>query len=299
MSAAFPIDRPAFEAGLFAGMVAAAGTLAIRLGAGRRLPPTAGVGITVAAYAGLAREGLLSTGLAPALTLLALGGTLWRGRTRPLGVAFVVAGGALLAEAVDVRRSPWPQIVAAFIATLGGSSAADFDARFRRHGYGPVLFAVSAYAVYAVVPETDPALALLGAALPIALATWLLRWDTLGRGGAFAACGMLGWVVAHGGAPRSSALVGGAGALGLFVVEPVVRAIARRRTSPLDVLVPRGSGLAAAAIQGCVVAVTGRFAGTQRALWAAVAVAVGTMALLVQLGLAVLDRNPSARRRGG
>lgn len=301
MNELFPLDRPELRAGLAAGLVALAiGVLAQaapRAVGVRRVPRAGGVLVVAAACAALAERGLLPSGLVPALVLLSIGGAAARSHGRWVGAAVLLApGSVLLAAATGGRHAPYPQLVAAAIASGGGWLAADFDAHMRR-GPGPVLFAVSAYAAYAVVPETDAALTLVGAALPLALLGWPASLDGLGTTGAFAACGVLGWVVGHGGAARPSALVGGVGALGLLALEPLVRALARRRASPLDAL-PPGRALVpvAAACHAAVVLVTARLAGTRRATWAALAVAVVGATVAVRLGLGVLRRIPSRRR---
>lgn len=300
MNELFPLDRPELRAGLAAGLVALAiGVLvqaAPRAVGVRRVPRAGGVLVAAAACAALAERGLLPSGLVPALVLLSIGGAAARSPGRRVGAVLLAPGSVLLAAATGGRHAPFPQLVAAAIASGGGWLAADFDAHMRR-GPGPVLFAVSAYAAYAVVPETDAALTLVGAALPPALLGWPASLDGLGTTGAFAACGVLGWAVGHGGAARPSALVGGVGALGLLALEPFVRALARRRASPLDAL-PPGRALVpvATACHAAVVLVTARLAGTRRATWAALAVAVVGATVAVRLGLGVLRRIPSRRR---
>jgi hypothetical protein len=301
VSVAFPIERPDLQAGLVGGVLALALALAVRVplrvAGADRFFRTGGALLAAAGCAALARQGLLPAELVWALVLLAVGGAATgTPALRPLAAVALGPGAVLLAAAVDTRHVPWPDVAAVATALGGGFLVADFDERFRRRGLAPVLFAISAYGVYAVVPETDAALVLVGASLPLALVGWPVPLDGLGRAGAFGACGLFGWVVAHGGAARTSALVGGAASLGLLVLEPIVRRCARRRTSPLDAIRP-GPGRVplVAALHAGVVFVVGRLAGTRPRAWEALLIAGVGSALAIRLGLAALRRIPSRR----
>ena len=61
----------------------------------------------------------------------------------------------------------------------------------------------AAAGVYFTVPDTEHALVLIGAALPLALSSWPVPLARLGSGGAYAATGLLAWTAATDGVARA------------------------------------------------------------------------------------------------
>jgi hypothetical protein len=96
------------------------------------------------------------------------------------------------------------------------------------------------------------------AAVPVVFAGYPFRLARLGRAGALASSGLLLWVVAIGGAARLSAVVAGAGILGLLVADPVARRLrtqsnvsTRADSAPVvGIAVQAGIGIALASAVG-------------------------------------------------
>jgi hypothetical protein len=211
-----------------------------------------------------------------------------RPAARPLpigGLLFAVAVAAGLAATAAPGPAPdrWGWVLVVSLLVPGGWLLADLDARWRWRGLGPVLLAGSVAGIYVTVPDTEQALVALGVAVPLALLAWPWPLTSLGTVGGYLAAGALLWVVATGGAARGSAMVGGAGCLGLFVVEPLARLLDPARRSILEQLPDGGVGVVLAGLLHlALVAVAARVAGLQPTVARATAVA------LAELGAAIL-----------
>jgi hypothetical protein len=149
-----------------------------------------------------------------------------------IGCLLVLPGAYLVATSADFGGPGWVVPLVTATITLGGPSAADLDRRGARLGLGPVLWLVTVFGVYVTVPDTELIRPLVGVAIPLALCGWPLRVARLGAGGAAAGIALLMWVGAAEGYGRPGSIVGAAAALGLFLVEPVGRALLRRRLVP-------------------------------------------------------------------
>jgi hypothetical protein len=103
---------------------------------------------------------------------------------------------------------------------LGPLIASRTDARCGGSGITPVLYAVTAFGVFAAVPDTEEAAALLGASLPVVLLGWPFGQAHLGRAGAASATAVLVWVSALGGRGRPPSIVGAVACLGLLLALP-------------------------------------------------------------------------------
>jgi len=190
----------------------------------------------------------------------------------------------------------WVQLLVGAAIVLGSWLVADFDARWRRQGLGPVLLAASAAGVYSTVPDTEQALLALGVALPLALLGWPWPLASLGRAGAYTATGVLLWVVAAGGSGRGSAVVGGVACLGLLAVEPVARLLDPDRQSVLGHLPDGRWGAAAVALLHLgLVYLAARVAGLRPTVATAVTIALVDFAVAVAAALLLT----AARRRAG
>lgn len=113
--------------------------------------------------------------------------------------------------------------VAAALATFGGWE----EGRTWPRASG-LLVAVSALGVYATVPDTEHALALLGAAAVVAVAAWIAPVCRLGPWGTAAGALAVVGIALVDNAGRDSALLRGAACAGVFLLAPVAR---RLRTS--------------------------------------------------------------------
>ena len=149
-----------------------------------------------------------------------------------LGCGLVLPGAWLVATSTDFAGPDWVVPLVILTIALGAPMAADLDRRGARLGLGPVLWLITVFGVYVTVPDTELIRPLVGVAIPLALCGWPLRVARLGAAGAAAGIGLLMWVGAYEGYGRPGSIVGASAALGLFLVEPVGRALLRRRVVP-------------------------------------------------------------------
>jgi hypothetical protein len=152
----------------------------------------------------------------------------WR---RPALTASLVAApfAGLLAFAPGVPSIGWVRALVVAGAAGGAVAASRTDASWGFTGLTPVLYAITAFGIFAAVPDTEEAAALLGASVPAALVGWPLGRSRLGRGGAAGATALMVWVSAVGGRGRPPSIVGAVACLGLLVALPAGRWLAGRR----------------------------------------------------------------------
>ena len=301
---------PGFTAGVVFGLLAfavvAAVTIAMPRGGRDVLVPLGGVCFVAASFLALLRTERVSGTLVWGIAALVGAGavsSLIRGRLAGgallLGAVLAIPGAWLVVHAEPIPAIGWIRVLLGVGIVVGGALATDFDLRWRRVGAAPVLLAISLFGVYATVPDTEQALVVLGVSLPLALPGvigWPRPLNVLGSAGVFGAVGLLAWTVGAGGAARHSAIVGGLACLGLFVVEPVGRALARGRSRILGAL-PDGrlwSLTAVAAAHLALVYVCARVAGLRDSVAAAAWIAGGALLLAMvalSLGEPTSDRD--------
>ncbi len=261
--------------------------------------PVAGLAVAGAGAIALRATYGLPGDLLLGLLLLAGAGTIADlvGRPVLVGVVLAVPGALVIGGAVPEKPS-WSQSLVVITIVGAGACVASFDARHRERGLGPPLFALAAAGVYFTVPDTEHALLLIGAALPLALSSWPVPLARLGSGGAYAATGLLAWTAATDGIARPASIVGGMASLGLLVAEPVGRAIGRSgvrpgaRPSPIDALPNTWvAALWVGVAQCCIVVVTSRVAGLRDALAPAGLISGG---VLLTVAIACAFTSPSA-----
>jgi len=290
---------PGFTAGVAFGVLALSiGAVAdlVRRGHAREVvAPLGGLCFVAAVLAALVRTDRLSGGLVLGVAALVGAGALASvvphrvpGRA-VIGPALAVPGAWMVVHAEPISEIGWIQGLLGVCIVVGAALTSDFDRRWRRVGAGPVLLAISLFGVYATVPDTEQALVLLGASLPLALPGLIGRpraLDALGAAGAYGAVGLLVWSVGAGGAARHSAIVGGLACLALLVVEPIGRSLARGPSRVMGAMPDSriGALTALAAGQLALVYVCSRVAGLRDTVTAAALIAGA--ALLV--GVAVL-----------
>jgi hypothetical protein len=153
-----------------------------------------------------------------------------------LGAGFALPGASLLTTNTDLPSPHWVHTLVIVTVTIGGTLVADFDRRHRDRGWAPMMFAVSALGVYFTVPDTERAMLLLGAALPIVMLGWPFPLASFGGVGSYSCVGALAWVSAFDGRGRLSAIVGGMACLGLLVAEPVARLLRQNARGFFDAL---------------------------------------------------------------
>lgn len=211
---------PELTAGLAAGTLATAALLGIVLVArDRRIAgplPLGGAAIVVAALWAIAQERPLPADLVVGTlgvgTTCALSGRRWStwavlALTAPF--AYVLAR--------EISTTTWIQVAVLLGATVGATAVARTEEVWRDEAVTPALLAITAAGVFAAVPDTEEAAALLGAAFPVLVLGWPLRLVTLGRAGAGGATALLVWVIAVGGRGRPPSIVGALACLGLLV----------------------------------------------------------------------------------
>lgn len=267
------IDFPQFQAGLRAGAFAAVLAAAIGLAVRSRVRSPVGLAGPAFVLAALGAiggwwglDGVVPVpgGLVWGLALLVVAGEVAAHTPWPVafGMAAALPGGWIVASAVELPGPGWSRWLVLGTAVVGGPLAADLDRRVARLGLGPVLLALAAGGLYGTVPDTELSRAVVGAALPLALVGWPLRAARLGAGGAGAAVTLLVWVAAIEGYGRPGSIVGAAGALGLFVTEPIGRRIGRGAVVGLARLVSVGAlEVAIVLAQVVLVAYASRVAG--------------------------------------
>ncbi len=253
-----------FIAGLSLGLVGAAAARPwLRRGESRRVE-SVGVG-WVASLATLLGLGLVRW--LPALLVFGLGALAWHGWAvagkRKLWVRLVSlgAGSFLVGLAIDVDAGlvRW-----AAVPVVALSVSALMDADRRVGGLGAVLLVLTVAGVLATVPGTEQALVLSGATLPLLLLPGAGDGrHPLGTVGVATIGGLLIWAIAMGGYPRPTAIVGGLGSLGLFILIPVSGTRPGRRW-----------GLAEAVLHAGLVVVSARVAGLRESMLPAILISV-------------------------
>jgi hypothetical protein len=297
------VEEPTFLAGVAWGLTALVVVVPVALVARRFRsggpPPLAGLALAVATLLALRADERLAPGLLVALLVLFAGGLLAR-RVPSRGIVaavFAVPGALLLVRATPAASGEgWIGPVVAVATVVAAFSLGRFDRRWSRAGLAPVLVAITAAGIFGAVPDTEEALALLGAALPLALLGWPLPFASLGVGGAHAVAGIVLWTVASGGIGRPASIVGGIACLGLLMVEPLVRVLGNR-TTILERLPRRRTAIAAAVgLHLAIVLVASRLAGVRSGVVAATVIGVGALGagavVLVRGSAVAVSRDP-------
>lgn len=245
------LDNDGFRDGVLyaAGGVVVVALVALLVGGGPRRNPWAGLVFAGAALAGLDHQSMLPDDLLTGLGVLAIGGLLGElfGRAAfsqlwglLISAGAMLPGATLVANSAEIEDPGWVTPTLLVVIAVGAALAADFDRTIGTgkgglSGLPPVLLAVTMGGVWATVPETQHAVVLVGAAVPVVLLGWPRPLASLGGTGAALTVGTIAWVTAVDGVARPGAVVGGFACLGLFVLEPLLR-----RIGAADVVVPDG-----------------------------------------------------------
>lgn len=302
------VDGSGFATGFFVGsLFLAAGLLVIlarSLFSRRQVVPLVGVLLVGAALVALADRIRLTDGLVFGLVLLALGGAAVaavaeRLHLPPVGSAALLAvpGAWLVAGAAGLDETGPKLALVATVAVAGALvGAADHD--YRHLGLGPILMLATLAGAYATLPETERALIVLGAALPLVALGWPWPLASLGRAGASATVGLLAWVAVIDGSARAGSTVGAVACLGVLLVEPVAGLLRTpsvlcridrpqdgRSDRERDGVAAWRTALPVVLIHVVLVAVASRIAGLRSSAWEAGAIA--GVALVVAVVVAV------------
>lgn len=272
--------RVAFLVAAGATVVLAIAGLALRRFLPGRAPlPLAGLAGAAAAAAALHSSNYWSRDLLVGLGALAGGGlvitVLGRFLEAPLllGFAAAVPGALLIGSAADVTPYDWVQPFVVIAIVVAASLVAEFDDFQARAGYGPVFLAVTALGLYWTVPDTEEAVALVGASLPLILLGFPKPLASLGGAGSFAMVGVAVWLAAVDGRGRESSIVGATACFGVMLLDPLLDRILPTRAE--RVVGPWSwPPLLVAAIHLGLVFVAARVAGTRESLLDGTAIAL-------------------------
>ncbi len=164
-----------------------------------------------------------------------------------IGAVLAIPGAVLVGVSNDFPGPSWSQNLVILTIVVASPLAADLDRRSARLGLGPVLWLITVAGLYWTVPDTERIRPLIGAAAPLAFTGWPKRFSRMGAGGISAAIALFVWAAAFEGRGRPGSIVGAVASLGLFVVEPIGRMLAKGRIASLS----RSLGLGA--FEWCVV----------------------------------------------
>ena len=170
--------------------------------------------------------------------------------------------------------SPWPP---------QGSDFAGVRSHLAREAPGLTLIGVSAFGVYATVPDTEVVAALVGVSLPLLVLGWPMRLATLGRAGAAATVVLLVWAGAVGGGGRPASIIAVVGASGCSWARPWGDCSFLASVTGSGGRVPRALALSLVASQIVLVLVAARAGGqlSDPLVAAAVGAAVGLAAVVL------------------
>jgi hypothetical protein len=282
----YPVEE--FLWGLAAGTIAlalAVGGIAVagRLHARGRPLLVTGFPMAATALVVISQSRALTPGVIVGLlgvTATSTAASRWPERGVRLVLTLIVAPVFAWPLAIDASSIAWVRAVVVGAAAVAPLAAARTDAEWEATAITPVLYAIGAAGVFAAVPNTREAAALLGASLPGAACGWPLGRARLGVTGGAGATALLVWVSAVGALGREVAVVGAVACLGLLAALPAGPCLAgwrfdrfhdhprRRASGPVPVLL----------IHTAVVVVASRVAGISSEPWVAVPVAAAATA---------------------
>jgi hypothetical protein len=213
------------------------------------------------------------------------------------GALLAVPGGILLAAALPGDPPAWAVLLVVVGPAVAGATTADLDTRLARSGTGSLLFLIALGGAYATLPDTELVLLALGAALCVTVLAWPLTLARFGPGGSYGATGLFLWIAVVEGVGRPGSTVGAAACLGILVVEPLGRSLARRWPGPV---LPRRRtqtfGPLLLALSQCLLALYfGRIAGFAQLPSQALILALPVALFAVGAAVAVSRRQQQAR----
>ncbi len=165
-------------------------------------------------------------GLVFGVATLALGGWLARPPHDTMRAVFgwvlLTAGAIVIVWRGGLPDIGWVTVLAPVLILAGGAAVAAWSTRLPQEVLGPMV-AISAFGIWATVPDTEAARVLLGVSLPMALATVRPIKAGLAFAGAFPLVGIMVWVTAVGGEGRPASIIGGWACLGALAIFPLYR----------------------------------------------------------------------------
>jgi hypothetical protein len=220
-----------------------------------------GLAVVVAAFAGLAAEGVLPGALLLAVLLLAATARVAEGRPFAVRAAAGLPGGVVLVTLAASGTPGWARGLVFVAVLVAGPTSEIVDRRFSSLIFA--LIAISSLGVYATVPDTEQARSLVGAVLPVAAAALMSRRSPEPVGPNVSVA-LVAWVGLVGGIGRPGSVVGAIGCLGVLALGSL-----SQRSTPIRLLV----------VHGVVVVLASRVAGLRQSAWTALAIAVPVMVI--------------------
>lgn len=206
-----------------------------------------------------------------------------------LGWGLAAAGAFVLSWRTGLPDEVWVRVSAPLVALFLARTLQKWTEADDQRWLGP-MFAISAFGIWTAVPDTDTARALIGSAIPLALATSVRSINARMVGtGAFALAGLVTWVVAVGGEPRPASIIGGWACMGVIAALPYIAGNRTLRTLPPWLLIGG---------HGFTVLIAARLIGLQ---WSVATATVGVVVLslpFIALALLVNDRRATSDHHG-
>ena len=198
-------------------------------------------------------------------------------------VVLAVPFGYLIGFHGELVADVWARLLVTAAASVGAMLVADFDDTWSREAPGLTLFVISAFGVYATVPDTELVAAVLGASLALLVLGWPVSLASLGRAGGAAATALLVWTGAAGGGGRPASIVAVVACLGLLVGAPIGKLLFPRAAGSLRRVTAGPLVLALVASHAVIVATAARVAGqrTEPLAAAALGALVGVAAVVI------------------
>ena len=180
-----------------------------------------------------------SPGLLLGIGLMATGGWLiGAGRSKtgsvtsaaaPAGWTIAVVGAVIVSREGQVDTDTWLVLATPMMAIGFGAALSAWTTRPELRWLGP-LVAITAFAFWTTVPDTEDARLLLGIALPLALGTLPPVSANLTTAGSFALGGVLAWIPTLGGGARPASIVGAWACIGMIALAPIAALLWPSRT---------------------------------------------------------------------
>ena len=276
-------------AGLLLTGIALGGILgALAIGVGQAVPRWRGsVGIPLGGLALALPLAIVATGdqSLPTTVLAGLGMLLVTGFLVPRRAQPLVHGAASIPGAVvlAIGTEEIALLLVVMITPILVTAVAMFgDGHDYEHGLATICAAIAGGGAFLTVPDTEHAAVLAGAGAAVGLVVFVQPRLAL-QGSAMVWCGAFVWTVAVDGAPRATSIVGALGALGVLAIDPAVRSYISIHRGLLTYLPTQGDRshlIITAFIQTTIAMITARIAGLSTNMMVAIAITVGTWALV-------------------
>jgi hypothetical protein len=246
------------SSGFLTALLTASGlsVLAVAVARGTLRSTVLGLAAVGATLAGLAAEDVLRDALLPALLLLSVAALVVENRPLVVRVAALAPGGAVLVTLAAPGTAGWARALVFVTVLVVAPTSTVVDRRYPTLTFA--LLAVSALGVYATVPDTEQARAVVGALLPVAAAAFVSSRSHESLGPSVSAA-LLAWVALVGGVGSPGSVVGAIGCLGVLALGPLTIRVSAVRLVVVHVV---------------VVAVASRVAGLRQSAWTAAAILV-------------------------